>query len=222
MDLQTQTGFLAPIQSVLHGRPGGGGNDLCDNRRRDVVNVAVVKRQGVGVPRLVGRIDQIELQQPEAEGFDAVAAGEDFHAISRPVLVAIIDQDTLLDNHLFPRIASVQNAECVVRKTPSKTKGTEGAEIGIAGLPVQHQDAESDSAVVLDPVVQQWQVERRRNQRNTIGGAMSDVDLLNGRRTMDGQYGGASFTVKNSGASDVYVIEPGMALQVGIQMNGQS
>lgn len=222
MDLQTQTGFLAPIQSVLHGRPGGGGNDLCDNRRRDVVNVAVVKRQRVGVPRLVGRIDQIELQQPEAKGFDAVAAGEDFYAISRPVLVAIIDQDTLLDNHLFPRIASVQNAECVVRKTPSETKGTEGAEIGIAGLPVQHQDAESDSAVVFDPVVQQRQVERRRNQRNTIGGAMSDVDLLNGRRTMDGQDGGASFTVKNSGASDVYVIEPGMALQVGIQMNGQS
>ncbi len=51
---------------------------------------------------------------------------------------------------------------------------------------------------------------------------MTDVDLLNGRRTMDGQDGRASFTVKNSSASDVNVIESGMALQVGIQMNGQS
>ena len=149
--------------------------------------------------RLVGQIDQIGLQQqPEAVRFDTVTDRKDLDAVDRPVVVTIVDQDALLDQNLLARIAGVQDIERVVRPYAGQSERTEGAEIRVAGLPVQHEDAEFDSAVVLDPVVQQREIGGRQDQRNVVGSAVRNFHLLDGRRTVDGQDGRTSpCTVKN-------------------------
>ena len=58
------------------------------------------------------------------------------------------------------------DAERVVRQSAGQSERTEGAEIRVAGLTVQHEDAESVSTVVFNPVVQQRQTDGRQSQTN--------------------------------------------------------
>ena len=52
--------------------------------------------------------------------------------------------------HLFSRITSVQNAERVVRDV-SLPQGTEGTEISVTCLTVEHQDVDADAQIILNP-----------------------------------------------------------------------
>ncbi len=52
--------------------------------------------------------------------------------------------------HLFSRIASVQNAKRVVRDL-SLPEGTEGTQISVTCLTVQHQDVDTDAQIILNP-----------------------------------------------------------------------
>ena len=69
------------------------------------------------------------------------------------VIVAVVDEHALLHDDLLFRIASVEDAEGVVGETMDVTQRTEGTRLGVARLPVQHQNVEAHAHVVLDPAL---------------------------------------------------------------------
>lgn len=94
------------------------------------------------------------------------------------VIVAVVNEHTLLHNDLLFRVASVEDTERAVRKTVNATQWTERTRMSVSRLSVQHQNVYSDAQVVLDPVIDERQVGGGRDETDAVGSAVGDVDLL--------------------------------------------
>ena len=83
-------------------------------RGRAIVDIAVVEGDVVRGPRLAGRVDKVELEEPEADRLHVVDAGENLDAVDGVVVVLVVEQDLLLDDNLLLGIADVNEAKVVV------------------------------------------------------------------------------------------------------------
>lgn len=94
----------------------GVGLNATDMLRSDVIDVAIDQMDGIAASILFRMIEQIRLQQPETEWFDAIRAVENLHTIHRIIVVFVVDNHALLNDDLLGCVAHVDHGKQMIRQ----------------------------------------------------------------------------------------------------------